>query len=102
HPPADVVACALVFAPRIAQADDQLHAPRSRSGAGDGHAGQDHFSSSAPSSSSPFGLRMSSGSVAASPSAPASGAAGSSSTCGGDTTHTVASASSSTSTPSGT
>src|SRR5215203_612026 len=92
-PPADVVTRLFVFAPGISQAKNQFHRLLFEDGA------SRYFDSPSPSSSS-FVLRMSSGSAPGS--APSATATGSASTFGAETTAIVASASSSTSTPSGT
>src|SRR5437762_7005323 len=106
YPPADVVARAFVLLARIAKADDDFHRPLSSVATGSEKAsegaehGAERYDSSPPSSSSPsFGLRMSSGSGAASTTAtPATGV---SEARGADTVHTVASSSSGTSPPAG-
>src|SRR5690242_7477325 len=103
-PPADVVTRALVFLSGIPEADDDLHRPLLDVAAGKeagerAEHGVKSYDSSPPSSSPSFGLRMSSGSAAASTTGtPATGV---SEARGADTVHTVASGSSRTSTPAG-
>src|SRR4029078_8606230 len=105
YPPGDVVTRALVLLPRIADADDDLHRPLLTVAAGKkagerAEHGVKSYDSSPPSSSPSFGLRMSSGSAAASTTGtPATGV---SHARGADTVQTVASGSSRTSTPAGT